>query len=92
MKASENEIVRFIEPVFYFCLKRVNNRADAEDLASEIMLHVLDGVRKYDIKSLEGWVWRIAHNGMLVFMNHGKTNQMLLLMSLLLISWEIMMS
>lgn len=62
MKASENEIVRFIEPVFYFCLKRVNNRADAEDLASEIMLHVLDGVRKYDIKSLEGWVWRIAHN------------------------------
>jgi len=62
VKASENEIVRFIEPVFYFCLKRVNNRADAEDLASEIMLHVLDGVRKYDIKSLEGWVWRIAHN------------------------------
>lgn len=62
MPYAEHEITRFIEPVFRFCLKRVNNRADAEDLASEIMLHVLNGMQKYDIAALDAWVWRIAHN------------------------------
>ncbi|MDD4492961.1 MAG: sigma-70 family RNA polymerase sigma factor [Eubacteriales bacterium] len=59
---DKNEIIRFIEPVYHFCLHRVSSRADAEDLASEIMLHVLDGLTKYKITSLEAWVWRIAHN------------------------------
>lgn len=58
----EREIIKFIEPVYLFCLKRMNNRYDAEDLASEIMVHVLDGLEKYKIESLEAWVWRIAHN------------------------------
>ena len=35
---------------------------DAEDLAGEILLHVLDGIRKYRIDSLEHWIWRVAHN------------------------------
>lgn len=56
------EVVQFIEPVYLFCLKRVNNRYEAEDLASEIMVHVLDGLAKFKIESLEAWVWRIAHN------------------------------
>jgi len=59
---DENEIIRFIEPVYRFCLHRVSNRMDAEDLASEIILHVLDGLNKYNIASLEAWVWQIAHN------------------------------
>ncbi|MGF7145749.1 RNA polymerase sigma factor (sigma-70 family) [Anaerotaenia torta] len=62
MKPLENEILKFIEPVFRFCLKRVSNRHDAEDLASEIILHVLDGAGKYEIQSFDAWVWRIAHN------------------------------
>ena len=62
MKMEESEIVKFIEPIFCFCLKRVGNRADAEDLAGEIMLHILDGARRYEIQSFEAWVWRIAHN------------------------------
>ncbi len=62
MKPLENEILKFIEPVYRFCLKRVSNRHDAEDLASEIILHVLDGAGKYEIQSFDAWVWRIAHN------------------------------
>ena len=58
----ENDILKFIEPVYRFCLHHVSNRYDAEDLASEIVLHVLDGLQKYKIDSLEAWVWRIAHN------------------------------
>lgn len=56
------EIIPFIEPIYRFCHHRLSNWHDAEDLAHEILLHVLDGMEKYDIESLEAWVWRIAHN------------------------------
>lgn len=62
MEIYENEIVKYIEPMLNFCLKRLNSRFDAEDLASEIMIHILSGVKKYQIDSLDSWVWRIAHN------------------------------
>ena len=62
MKINQNEIVRFIEPIFHFCVKRLNSRHDAEDLASEIIVHILNGLQKYEIDSLEKWVWRIAYN------------------------------
>ncbi len=57
-----NEILRFVEPIYRFSCKRLNNRQDAEDLAGEILLYVLDGIGKYKLKSLEAWVWRVAHN------------------------------
>lgn len=28
----------------------------------EILCHILDGIKKYQIESLDAWVWRIAHN------------------------------
>ena len=59
---DENEFLKYVEPVFHFCLKRLHNRFDAEDLASEIMVHILSGMKKYHIDSLEKWVWRIAYN------------------------------
>jgi len=62
MNVNDNEVIKYIEPVFHFCVKRLNNRQDAEDLAGEIMVHVLNGIKNYRIDSLEGWVWRIAHN------------------------------
>ena len=69
MEGIEAEVVKYIEPVFYFCVKCLNNRQDAEDLASEIMVHILNGIKKYHIESLEGWVWRIAHNRYARFIN-----------------------
>ena len=62
MEISEKEIVAFIEPVFRFCVKRLGNRSDAEDLVSEIMVHVLSGIGKYRVEALDRWVWRIARN------------------------------
>lgn len=72
MEERQKEIIRFVEPVFRFCLRRVNNRQDAEDLASEIILHVLDGMGKYEIRSLEAWVRRIAYNRYAVFCKNRK--------------------
>lgn len=59
---EDNELIRFVEPVLRFCLARVSSRSDAEDLAGEIMLHALEGLRKYEVGSLDAWVWRIARN------------------------------
>ena len=59
---DENKIIPYIEPIFRFCCKRLSNRYDAEDLASEIICHILDGMNKYQIESFDSWVWRIAHN------------------------------
>lgn len=58
---NQNEILAYIEPVYLFCVKRVG-RAEAEDLASEILLHVLSGMSLYEIHSLHAWVWRVARN------------------------------
>jgi RNA polymerase sigma factor (sigma-70 family) len=77
MKMDESEIVKFIEPIFHFCVKRLNNRHDAEDLTSEIMVHILNGMKKYHIDSLEKWVWRIAHNRYARFIDiRNKQNEM----------------
>jgi RNA polymerase sigma factor (sigma-70 family) len=76
MDINENEIVKYIEPVFHFCVKRLNNRQDAEDLTGEIMVHILSGIKKYHIDSLENWVWRIAHNRYARFIDmRGKHNE-----------------
>lgn len=72
MADINDEIIPFVEPVFRFCLKRLNNRCDAEDLASEIMVHILFGLGRYNIASLEAWVWRIAHNRYARFIASGK--------------------
>ena len=75
---DENKIIPYIEPIFRFCCKRLSNRCDAEDLASEIICHVLDGMSKYQIKSLDAWVWRIAHNRYARFIDAQNKNQIIL--------------
>ncbi|MCL1787783.1 MAG: sigma-70 family RNA polymerase sigma factor [Defluviitaleaceae bacterium] len=62
MKPTQTDILPYLDPIFHFCLKRLNSRHDAEDLAGEIVLHVLTGIEKYQITNLEKWVWRIAYN------------------------------
>lgn len=69
------DIIPFIEPIFRFCYHRLNSRFDAEDLASEIFCHVLEGVNKYKIESLEAWIWRIAHNRYARFLEERKRHQ-----------------
>ncbi len=75
---DENKIIPYIEPIYRFCYKRLSNRCDAEDLASEIICHVLDGMNKYQIKSLDAWIWRIAHNRYARFIDNRNKNQIVL--------------
>lgn len=72
------DIVPYIDPIFRFCYRRLNSRYDAEDLAAEILCHVLEGLGRYEIESLDGWVWRIAHNRYARFIAAGKKRSSLL--------------
>lgn len=74
---EENNIIPYIEPIFRFCCKRLSNRYDAEDLSSEIICHILDGMKKYKIESLDAWVWQIAHNRYARFMDAQNKAQMI---------------
>lgn len=76
---DSNDIIPYIEPIYRFCSHRLQSRYDAEDLASEIICHILTGMEKYDIKSMDAWVWRIAHNRYARFID--KRNRNLMLMS-----------
>ena len=75
---DRNKIIPYIEPIFRFCYKRLSNRYDAEDLASEIICHILDGMNKYPIESLDAWVWRIAHNRYARFIDNQNKNLIIL--------------
>jgi RNA polymerase sigma factor (sigma-70 family) len=69
---NDDGIIQYIEPILHYCIKRLKNRQDAEDLAGEIMIHILSGVRKYKIESLEKWIWSIAHNRYAKFIDKRK--------------------
>lgn len=55
-------ILDYTEPIFRFCLNRLSSRTEAEDLSQEILLHVLDGLKKREINNPAAYVWQIAHN------------------------------
>ncbi len=51
------------EKLFYFCLKRTGDPHEAEDLASDVTLHVLTALgRGVRPEHFPAWVWQIAHN------------------------------
>ncbi|MDF2542282.1 MAG: hypothetical protein K0S47_2000 [Herbinix sp.] len=53
----KNVILDYIEPVYRFCLKRLANRQDAEDLSQEILLCILESSRTQNISNFSGYVW-----------------------------------
>jgi len=53
----------FMEKLFYFCLKKTGNNADAEDLTQDIALHIITALNNDTVpKNFSAWVWQIARN------------------------------
>ena len=50
--------------IFSYCYLRTGNRAASEDLASDVFLEALRGIRRYRYRGLpiSSWLYRIAHN------------------------------
>ena len=61
---SEKLYAEYREPVFGYIFKKVQNRADAEDILSEVFLKVHSNLQTYDPQkaSLSTWIYTIAHN------------------------------
>ncbi len=63
MPYTEWYVADFMEPVYYFCLRKTGAPHAAEDLASEITLEVLTALHRGTLPvSFPAWVWQIARN------------------------------
>jgi len=53
----------YFEKIFYFCLRRTSDSAEAEDLAQDIALHIISALNRGTVPGhFAGWVWQIARN------------------------------
>lgn len=60
-RSHEQLLQAYVQPIFGFALNRTGSRAEAEDLAQEIMLEALLALRKQpDIRNLDAYIWTIA--------------------------------
>ncbi len=63
MKRSEQILETYMQPVFYFALRKTSGREEAEDFTQNVMLDVLTALRKGFVPDNErAWVWKIARN------------------------------
>jgi len=66
-KQNENLIQVFtdeyFEKLYYFCLKKVSDKNEAEDLSAEIAMNIIKELRKGTVPdNISAWVWKIARN------------------------------
>ena len=53
----------YMEKLFYFCLKKTGNNAEAENLTQDIALNVISELNKGTIpENFSAWIWKIARN------------------------------
>jgi RNA polymerase sigma-70 factor (ECF subfamily) len=69
MQAARSDITRFAPlydryapRIYAYCLRRVRNRAEAEDLTSLVFTQVLNALPNYRGGAVVTWLFRIAHN------------------------------
>jgi len=54
---------KYMEKLFYFCLKKTGSNIEAEDLTQDISFQIISALNKGTIPtSFSGWVWKIARN------------------------------
>ena len=54
---------KYMEKLFYFCLKKTGSHIEAEDLTQDVALQIITALDKGTIPtSFSAWVWQIARN------------------------------
>ena len=54
---------KYMEKLFYFCLKKTGSQVEADDLTQDIALRIITALNKGTIPvSFSAWVWQIARN------------------------------
>jgi RNA polymerase sigma-70 factor (ECF subfamily) len=74
-KAFEKLFLRYKDAIFYFLLRIVNNRTDAEDLTLECFGKAFRNINQYSTKyAFSTWLFRIASNTSIDFIRKKKKN------------------
>ncbi len=56
-------LVENVDKVFFYCVKRCNNRMDAEDLSQTILLEVMNNINKgIQINNFNYYLWTVCKN------------------------------
>lgn len=63
---------RYLPRIYGYCLRRTENREEAEDLSSQVFIRVMQGVHTYNGGMVSAWLFRIAHN---VVVNHYRSKR-----------------
>ena len=59
----KEKVVDYVSKVFFYCVKRCNNRMDAEDLSQTILLEVLEKIDKgAHIDNMDFYIWGVCKN------------------------------
>ncbi len=59
----KEKVVDYASKVFFYCVKRCNNRMDAEDLSQIILLEIIQNINKgARIDNLDYYVWGVCKN------------------------------
>ena len=59
----KEKVVDYVDKVFFYCVKRCNNRMDAEDLSQTILLEIIQNIDKgARIDNLDYYVWGVCKN------------------------------
>lgn len=74
-KAFEKLFLRYKDAIFYFLLRTIKNRADAEDLTLECFGKAFRNINQYSTKyAFSTWLFRIASNTSIDFIRKKKKN------------------
>jgi RNA polymerase sigma factor (sigma-70 family) len=59
----KEKVVDYVSKVFFYCIKRCNNRMDAEDLSQTILLEIIQNIDKgAHIDNFDYYVWGVCKN------------------------------
>ena len=61
----EQVAVTYGRKIYNFAYRLTGNRADASDLAQDVLIRVQRGLAGYQPGSFDGWLWRITRNAFL---------------------------
>lgn len=57
------QLLAQMDKVFFYCIKRCNNRIDAEDLSQDILLDIMININKgIKIENFDYYIWQICKN------------------------------
>ncbi|MDD6188477.1 MAG: sigma-70 family RNA polymerase sigma factor [Clostridiales bacterium] len=67
-----SELEKQIDSIFAYCIRRTKDIEDAKDLSQDIVCEILRSAGSTEIVNFEAWIWKIAHNRYVKYLNGKK--------------------